>query len=292
MLFSGTHFFDSLLENEEYLERYHEYLRQLVEEYVNGGRFDEVYQRIRTQIDPLVEKDPNSSYTYEEYLDAADMLYKTIKLRAESIEGQLNGTIPPTDEGQRQDSSALIDASSIDIDVMGKFSMGNDSDDGFIGLIRPGSGRRPGSSESSDSNTEGSGSDGTEKPEGFSGVPEGFDPNNMPENFSTENMPEGFDSGNMPEGFSMDNMPEGFDPGSMPDMSESGSDSKPDMGSFSASGSDGDSSFPSGDSVPSFSGMPGQSSAGTKLKNLITFGVCFVIMAAALIAAVCYKRRK
>ena len=30
----------AILENEEYLERYHEYLRQLVEEYVEGGQAD------------------------------------------------------------------------------------------------------------------------------------------------------------------------------------------------------------------------------------------------------------
>ena len=58
--FAGTQFFDALLENEEYRERYHEYLRQLVDEYVDGGRFEEVYSRIRSQIDELVKEDPNA----------------------------------------------------------------------------------------------------------------------------------------------------------------------------------------------------------------------------------------
>ncbi|MBR5359416.1 MAG: CotH kinase family protein, partial [Lachnospiraceae bacterium] len=66
--FSSTEFFDTLLENEEYLERYHEYLNMLVEEYVYGGRFDEVYNRIRSQIDELVETDPTAFYEYDEYL--------------------------------------------------------------------------------------------------------------------------------------------------------------------------------------------------------------------------------
>ena len=122
--FEGTDFFDALLENEEYLARYHEYLQQLVDEYVYGGRFDEVYNRIRSQIDTLVAEDPTAFYDYDEYLTAVDMLYKTVKLRAESIEGQLNGTIPSTDGGQREDPSALIDASEIDIECMGQFSMG------------------------------------------------------------------------------------------------------------------------------------------------------------------------
>ena len=53
------------------------------------------------------------------------MLYNAIKLRAESIKGQLNGTIPSTDEGQRQDNASLIDASAIDIKAMGQFGMGD-----------------------------------------------------------------------------------------------------------------------------------------------------------------------
>ena len=122
--FDGTGFFDALLENEEYRARYHEYLRQLCEEYVDGGRFDEVYNRIRSQIDSLAETDPTAFYTYDEYLTAADLLYRTVKLRAESIEGQLSGVIPSTDDEQREDSSALIDASDIDVSAMGQMDMG------------------------------------------------------------------------------------------------------------------------------------------------------------------------
>ncbi len=122
--FSSTEFFDGLLSNPEYLERYHEYLRQLVDEYINGGRFDEVYERITSQIDSLVETDPTAFYTYEEYQSAAEMLYDVIGLRAKSIAGQLDGTIPSTDESQKEDSSSLIDASNIDTSVMGHMNMG------------------------------------------------------------------------------------------------------------------------------------------------------------------------
>ncbi len=127
--FNGTDFFDALLENEEYLEKYHEYLRILAEEYVGGGRFDEVYNRIRSQIDDLVKNDPTAFFEYDEYTAGADMLYKTVILRAKSIEGQLDGSIPSTDEGQRTDDSTLIDASEIDASVMGTFNNGNGGDD-------------------------------------------------------------------------------------------------------------------------------------------------------------------
>ncbi|MCR5417345.1 MAG: CotH kinase family protein [Lachnospiraceae bacterium] len=122
--FQSTEFFDALLENEEYLAKYHEYLNQLVEEYVYGGRFEEVYNRIRSQIDSLVDTDPTAFYSYDEYDAAAETLYETIQLRAESIRGQLDGTIPSTDDGQKQDSSNLVDASHIDVTVMGQFDMG------------------------------------------------------------------------------------------------------------------------------------------------------------------------
>ena len=51
------------------------------------------------------------------------MLCQTVMLRAESIQGQLEGTIPSTDEGQRMYSKNLVDASAIDLTVMGVFDM-------------------------------------------------------------------------------------------------------------------------------------------------------------------------
>lgn len=122
--FAGTAFFDALLENETYLSRYHEYMRQLAQEYVLDGRFQEVYQRIRSQIDMLVETDPTALYSYDEYEAGAEMLYRTVLLRAESVRGQIDGTIPATDEAQRADAADLVDASEIDISVMGAMDMG------------------------------------------------------------------------------------------------------------------------------------------------------------------------
>lgn len=122
--FQGTDFFDALLEDEEYLSRYHEYMRVLAAEYVQGGRFEEVYSRIRSQIDTLVKTDPTAFYSYEEYDAGAEMLRQTVLLRAESILGQLDGTIPSTDAGQRLDASGLVDASHIDVETMGVFQMG------------------------------------------------------------------------------------------------------------------------------------------------------------------------
>ena len=146
--FSGTDFFNALLENEEYLEKYHEYLRKLAEEYVEGGRFDEVYSRIRSRIDDLVETDPTAFYSGSEYSEGAQILYETIMLRAKSIIGQLNGTIPSTDEGQSEDPSDLIDGSGLNISAMGQFSMGGGA--GGFGGFGGRSDRKGNDSESSD----------------------------------------------------------------------------------------------------------------------------------------------
>lgn len=168
--FDGTDFFDALLDNEEYLEIYHSYLRRLADEYVDGGRFDEVYDRIRGQIDTLVEEDPTAFYSYDEYDEAADILYEIVKLRAEGVRGQLDGSIPSTDDGQKEDPSSLIDASDIDVKAMGKFNMGG-GDDREDNGVRPPKGMRNAVS-------------GNEPPS-FSGIPGQTDGRTTPKTFIT-----------------------------------------------------------------------------------------------------------
>jgi len=121
--FAGTDFFDTLMENETYHSQYYAYLQQLVSEYIDGGGFDAFYTRVRSQIDGLVETDPTAFYSYEEYLAAADTLYQVVKLRGESIQGQLDGTIPST-EAEQRGSDALVDASALDLSVMGSMNTG------------------------------------------------------------------------------------------------------------------------------------------------------------------------
>ena len=234
--FAGTHFFDALLENEEYLERYHEYLSMLTEKYVNGGEFDNFFSRVRSQIDTLVAEDPTAFYSADEYETAIDYLYQTVVLRAESINGQIDGTIPSTDAGQRANSSSLVDGSGIDIAAMGEFSMGGGGGMPGGGMTRGGNGEpgdgpggMPGGGDTSDSNGSGD-SNGNSRPDMGDFNPNNmpgdfdpssmgdFDPSNMPGGFNGGNMPDmgDFDPNNMPEDFVPNNMPEGFDPGSMP----------------------------------------------------------------------------
>lgn len=133
--FAGTEFFDALMENEEYHARYYAYLQQLTDEYLLGDGFEEFYNRTRSRIDSLVETDPTAFYTYEEYEAAAETLYEVVKLRGQSIEGQLNGTIPSV-ESEQKNSDALIDASHIDLSIMGTMNT--------TGTMGGGGGRRLG----------------------------------------------------------------------------------------------------------------------------------------------------
>lgn len=121
--FSGTTFFDTLMADEAYHSQYYAYLQQLVSEYINGGGFDAFYERVRSQIDTLVESDPTAFYSYDEYLTAAETLYQVVKLRGQSIQGQLDGTIPSTEAAQRT-SDALVDASALDLSTMGYMNSG------------------------------------------------------------------------------------------------------------------------------------------------------------------------
>ena len=160
--FSGTDFFDTLMENETYHAQYYEYLRRLVDEYINGGGFDEFYERVRSQIDALVETGPNAFYTYDEYLEAVETLYELVKLRGESISGQLDGTIPST-SAEQSGSGALIDASHIDLEVMGSMDIGG----GGGGFDFGGQGGASGTASDS------AGSSNTPQ------LPEGFDPSDF-----------------------------------------------------------------------------------------------------------------
>lgn len=53
-----------------------------------------------------------------------DTLKSFCLLRAESIRGQLDGTIPSISDGQQEDDSVLVDASSISLTDMGSMGHG------------------------------------------------------------------------------------------------------------------------------------------------------------------------
>ena len=115
-----------IFKNDQYTELYHQYFAEFISEYFDSGVFSQMIDKTTTLIAPYVEKDPTKFCTYEEFETGATTLKAFCELRAKSISGQLDGTIPSTSDGQAQNSSARIDSSaegfSIKISDMG--SMG------------------------------------------------------------------------------------------------------------------------------------------------------------------------
>ncbi|MDO4272605.1 MAG: CotH kinase family protein [Eubacteriales bacterium] len=278
--FSGTEFFDTLMEKEEYHTQYYAYLQQLVDEYLLGDGFEIFYQHTRNQIDELVETDPTAFYTSNEYLNAVDILYQVVKLRGESIDGQVNGSIPST-ASEQKGSDALIDASSLDLSAMGSMSMGGGGGFNFTKSSSESQGSSTDSKSESSDNTDSAPSSGTMR-----NMPEGFDPSQ----FDGE-IPEGFDSsqfsGEMPEGFDSSQL------GSPPDSTGSKQVEPEKKGTDESNESAGNITS----EMPSFGGMSGMPGGGntsnnvSTIKNAVTYGVCFVILLAALLFAKLYRRR-
>ena len=171
-----------IFSDEEYTEVYHEYFAEFLETVDAAAIVDAAYELIAA----YVEKDPTKFCTTEEFEKGVETLRTFCELRTQSIEGQLAGSIPATEEGQAADSSALIDASSITLNDMGSMGGG-----GFGSGSMPGK-DRPGRSESNEEQTPEDSEKGStsQMPEGFGGQ--------MPEGFEGQ-MPEGF-GGQMPEG--------------------------------------------------------------------------------------------
>ena len=113
-----------IFDSEEYTARYHELYAEFIETVFDSGWFEEELDRVTALIDPYVEADTNGFFTYDQFQTGAAALREFCLLRAESITGQLDGTIPSTSAGQSADSSALVDASSVSLSDMGEFSGG------------------------------------------------------------------------------------------------------------------------------------------------------------------------
>ncbi len=120
-----------LLEVPEYAEKYHEYLQKIVDGYFNSGVFEKTINELDGVISDYVKNDATAFYTYDEYVKGVDTLTEFGLLRAKSLEGQLDGTIPSTTDGQTENPDALIDASGINLSDMG--SQGKNVDGGIMG---------------------------------------------------------------------------------------------------------------------------------------------------------------
>ena len=111
-----------IFSSEEYTALYHQYFSTFISDYFNIGYCTGMIERTQELISPYVEKDPTKFCTYEEFEAGIETLKAFCLLRAESISGQLEGTIASTSDGQLQSSDTLIDASGINISDMGSMN--------------------------------------------------------------------------------------------------------------------------------------------------------------------------
>ena len=274
--FSGTNFFDTLMEDETYHSQYYTYLQQLVSEYIDGGGFDAFYERVRSQIDELVKTDPTAFYSYDEYLTAADTLYQVVKLRGESIQGQLDGTIPSTESTQRS-SDALVDASTLDISVMGSMNTGGGG--GGFGFNAPTASKNV--------------SDAPDAAQGTSETQTAPDVSAESENTPSADFDPSQFGGEMPDGFDASQfngeMPSGFDPSQFRGGGQDASGNTQQTDETAQNDSNDNSG--SRPSMGSFPGGTGSTSSAASAKNLILYGVSLLVFIAAMLFAVLYRRR-
>ena len=113
-----------IFSDETYTEEYHEAFAEFIEEVCDSGYLSNLIASTEELIDSYVQNDTNGFCTYDEFKAGVSALKEFCSLRAESITGQLAGTIPSTEEGQTADDATLIDASDLTISDMGSMGGG------------------------------------------------------------------------------------------------------------------------------------------------------------------------
>lgn len=153
-----------IFQNEEYTELYHKYFAELISTVFDSGAFAQEFDSVVQMISPYVESDPTKFCTYEEFETGAQTLREFCLKRAESISGQLDGSIGSTSDTQER--STLIDAGSLKISDMGTMGSEGGGDGGDGGNGNGGGNNAPPDLPSGNS-------DGTlpDKPDGDTGTP-------------------------------------------------------------------------------------------------------------------------
>lgn len=114
--------YHNLMQNHEYFSQYHEYFDFLIAEYFESGYFEALAENTKAMIAPYVEKDPTAFCSYEDFQLGVQTITDFCLLRAQSVRGQLNGSIPSTIRGQSEDNSRFIDASKVWLPDMGEIA--------------------------------------------------------------------------------------------------------------------------------------------------------------------------
>ena len=154
-----------IFRSQEYTDLYHQYYAQFIEELFDSGSCQALIDSTFALIAPYAAEDPTLFCTYEEFEQGVEALKTFCALRAESVRGQLAGTVPSTSQGQAEHSAGLVDASGLALSAMGSMSGEGGGPGGFqprqdaaevFAKDRPEGSRRPGE-ESGPQREEGTG---------------------------------------------------------------------------------------------------------------------------------------
>ncbi|GIM31008.1 CotH kinase family protein [Paraclostridium bifermentans] len=109
-----------LLENDDYKEIYHKYLKQISDNYFSSGTFNNRVTQINKLISNYVKKDATAFYNYEEYKAGVTELLTFGKDRAKSVQDQLNGEQSSTEYGNV--------VTTLNLPALGQQNMGKNKD--------------------------------------------------------------------------------------------------------------------------------------------------------------------
>lgn len=249
-----------IFNNEEYTQLYHKCFSEFITSYFDSGYFAEMIDNVNAMISPYVEKDPTKFCTYEEFEKGIATLKEFCLLRAESISGQLDGTIGATSDTQK--SETLIDAGDLQINDMG--SMGN---------------------------TMGGGKDkfngNTQKPQTNNNTNSNSKENSDTGNTTTPQMPGGnMQGGQMPGGFGGEQMSNGEQGGTPPDFVNGENGQQGGFGGGQMQRPDGNNRL-NGNSQ-----MQPQRQSAIPSSAWLAMGISIVVLGLGLVFAFTFKRRK
>ena len=255
-----------IFNNEEYTQLYHKYFSEFITSYFDSGYFAEMIDSVNAMISPYVEKDPTKFCTYEEFEKGIATLKEFCLLRAESISGQLDGTIGATSDTQK--SETLIDAGDLQINDMG--SMGNTMGGGKDKFN--GNTQKPQTDTSDDS---------TESTDKTPSVESDTTENDTTSNSQAPQMPDGQMPGGNQDGFGGGQM-QGGTPLELPDGENGG------QGDFGGQMQRHDEN-----TRPSNNGqMQPQGQNAMSASSWIVIGISILVLTLGLVFAFTFKRRK
>lgn len=112
--------YHNVMKNEDYFKQYHIYFDIFIKEYFESGYFEDLVKSTSNMIEPYVKKDKTAFCSFEEHKIAVNTIKNFCILRSKSIRMQLDGKIPSTIKGQRENKENFVDSSSVWIPDMGE----------------------------------------------------------------------------------------------------------------------------------------------------------------------------